>query len=97
MDDGIPSITTIDLGKHSHFTVTRWSLNDAQFEAVARKLCQIRGQNPDVLVAHGAEPDAFGACNAVLYHSPRWQLVAGEVRAFAQMNQAFEEASYGLY
>lgn len=59
-----------------------------QLEATARKLCEIRGENPDRLIAHGAEPDENGFARAILLHSPCWQFAAKEIRAHLEIQEA---------
>ena len=50
--------------------------DDEYVEAVARRLCELRGMDPD-----GFVPD-------ILLYSPRWTLVANEVRARMQLDEA---------
>lgn len=70
-------------------------MTDEQIEAAARKLCEIRGIDPDKRVGHGAEPDANGMVPAVMLYSPAWRLVAREVSAFYQVAQAIDFALGG--
>lgn len=58
-----------------------------QLEQAARKLCAIRGLNPDQMLEHGAPPDERGY---VLLHSPQWKLIAAEIRAFYQVAEAID-------
>jgi hypothetical protein len=55
-----------------------------QLEAAARKLCELRGQDPDKDVGHGAESDSYGVVCDILLYSKRWQLVADEIRKLDQ-------------
>lgn len=70
-------------------------MTDEQIEVAARKLCEIRGIDPDRRVGHGAEPDANGLVPAVLLYSPAWRLVAREVTSFYQVAQAIDHALGG--
>ncbi|MHB8388006.1 MAG: hypothetical protein ACYDBH_00325 [Acidobacteriaceae bacterium] len=54
-------------------------------EAAARKLCELRGIDPDARVGHGAGPDARGFIPAVMVWSSAWQLVAQEISAWEQL------------
>ena len=47
--------------------------DERRIEAIARKLCEIRGLDPDVKVSRG-EPTGL----AVLIYLPRWKAVAEE-------------------
>lgn len=58
-------------------------------ERVARKLCELRGIDPEQSVAHGCDPDSgAGITLWRLQSSPAWELVAREVRAALQMREA---------
>jgi len=70
-------------------------MNDQQLETAARKLCEIRGIDPERTVGHGAEPDANGHVPAVMLYSPAWHLVAREIIAFYQVAQAVDFALGG--
>ena len=65
-------------------------MTEQQIEAAARKLCEIRGVNPDARVAHGAPPNENGIVHAVLVYSPYWRVVAREVLSFYQVAQAVD-------
>lgn len=45
-------------------------------ERIARKLCEIRGLNPDEWIAHGADPNPSGFVPAILLHSARYLRMA---------------------
>jgi hypothetical protein len=70
-------------------------MTDEQIEAAARKLCEIRGIDPEKRIGHGAEPNADGMVPAVILYSPAWRLVAREVGAFYQVAQAIDHALGG--
>lgn len=64
-------------------------MSEARIEVVARALCTLRGIDPDKSVAHAAELDPVtGFTPAVVRYSPAWTLVAREVRARMQMDEA---------
>lgn len=70
-------------------------MTEQQLEAAARKLCELRGLDPDQRVSHGAPPNNMGYVPAVLLYSPRWQMVAGEIRGFYQIAQALDSVLSG--
>ena len=70
-------------------------MTEQQLEAAARKLCEIRGINPEASVSHGAEPDSRGFVHAVMLYSPAWRIVAQEVLSFYQVAQAVDHATQG--
>lgn len=63
-------------------------MTESQIEFAARKLCELRGINPDEIVGHEAEPDANGFVLAVLCHSPAWTLVRKEIIVHQQISDA---------
>lgn len=69
-------------------------MNEQQIEQAARKLCELRGLDPDQLLGHGAKPDANGMVPAVLLRSPRWQLVAEQIKDFYQVAQAIDSVMH---
>jgi hypothetical protein len=64
--------------------------DETRVEAIARKLCAIRGQDPDAHIPHGADDDGSGFVPAILLYSPRWRRVAREVRDRIDMDTAME-------
>lgn len=70
-------------------------MNAQQLEVAARKLCEIRGIDPETMVPHGAAPDARGFVPAVLLHSPAWRMATQEVLCFYQVAQAIDFAFAG--
>jgi hypothetical protein len=66
-------------------------MDNKQVERVARRLCVIRGFNPDDMVPHSPDPDSSGVVYSILLYSPRWERVAREVRARMEMDAALEE------
>ncbi len=70
-------------------------MDKAWMERAARKVCEMRGFNPDELVSHGPPPDPLGMMALVLLRSPRWRLVANEVRAHHQVAQALVDTLPG--
>lgn len=65
-------------------------MTEQQLEAAARKLCEIRGIDPDFLVSHGVPPSDMGYVPAVLLHSPAWTLAVSEVRNFYELAKAID-------
>lgn len=70
-------------------------MTEADLELAARKLCEIRGIDPDFMVSHAAPPTDQGYVPAVLLHSPAWRLAVSEVRKFWEMAQAIDFATRG--
>jgi len=60
-------------------------MNEEKLEKAARKLCELRGLDPDERVGHG-HPDGY----AVMLYSPRWKLVAGEIESTLQVLEAID-------
>lgn len=71
-------------------TITRNVPNDQQLEAAARYYCQIQNLDPDLCIAHGPAPDANGTAYAVCLYTPRWRLVAAEIRSAWAIQQAID-------
>lgn len=67
-------------------------MTDEQIEKAARKLCELRGIDPDMSVGHGAQPDANGMVPAVMCYSAAWRLAAHEIVAFFQVAKAIDHA-----
>ncbi len=67
-------------------------MTEEQVEIAARKLCELRGIDPDKSVPHRAPPNDHGYVPAVLLHSPAWAPCVSEVRAFYQVAQAIDFA-----
>lgn len=55
------------------------------YEAAARRLCELRGIEPDQFVGHEVEG------SGMWHSSPRWWLVADEVMAYHQCAIALAE------
>jgi len=53
-------------------------------EKKARKLCELRGLDPDKEIGHGADTPGMD----VMMFSPRWERVALEIDSFEQIRQA---------
>lgn len=70
-------------------------MTEKQLEAAAREYCRLMGIDPDILVAHGAQPDEHGVVQAVLEHSPRWILLKGLIRQHAALDSAIRRGLYG--
>ena len=49
-------------------------------EAAGRKLCELRGEDPDGLVMHGG-PNGLAIC----VYTELWRFAAGEMREFRRM------------
>ena len=56
-------------------------LTSRQREVAARKLCELRGIDPEQSVAHGADPSPDGYTPAVLLYSPAWLRALREIEA----------------
>lgn len=55
-------------------------MTDLQIRVAARKLCELRRQNPDQEIGHWPAPDNDGICYGVMNYSARWELVVVEIR-----------------
>lgn len=69
-------------------------MTNSQAEAAARKLCELRGVDPDATVSHGVDvpdyaPDGY-AVPYVLLYSPAWRRALRDVRAAEAMQVALE-------
>ena len=71
------------------------AITEQEIEGAARRLCVIRGIEPDGLVGHGAEPNAQGFAPAVWLQSPAWRLVVREIEAHLQMVEALTPPERG--
>lgn len=60
-------------------------MTDPQIEAAARKLCELRGEDPDGKIPHG-HPDGY----LVLLHTQRWKLYAGEIIGRLMIDEAID-------
>lgn len=67
-------------------------LNDYQLEIAARRLCDLRGVDPDKQMCHGATSRDDGMTNLIAYYSPRWCLVAQEIRDFEALTESMNFA-----
>ena len=56
-------------------------MNDEQKYVVARELCRLRGIDPDMIVAHGADPSPDGVVHDVVLYSPAWVRALREIEA----------------
>lgn len=65
-------------------------MTDAQLEAAARKLCEIRGIDPDRMVSTSPPPTEMGYVPAVLLHVPVWRQAQAEIRGFYQIARALD-------
>jgi hypothetical protein len=68
-------------------------MTEDQIERAARALCRMRGLDPDGIVGHDAPVGPSGYQPGVMLCSPRWQLVAREIRTALQIQQAIQEAT----
>lgn len=65
--------------------------NEKWLEAAARRVCELRGINPDEMCGHEPDPSPDGFVCDVMLHSPAWELVAREVLAHQQIGQALND------
>ena len=65
-------------------------LTEEQLEKAARKLCELRGVDPDQKVPHAAPPTNMGYVPAVLLYSPAWRLVVQDVKDFWNLIAAID-------
>ena len=63
-----------------------------RIEIAARRYCELRGQDPDEEVSHGADPNADGFVYAVVCYSPRWTRVARHMTDHDLMTKALTYA-----
>lgn len=65
-------------------------MTDEEFERAGRRLCELRGQDPDELIGHSPRADERGIVAAVLLSSPAWRLATHEVKNFLTIAQAID-------
>lgn len=65
-------------------------MTDEQLEAAARKLCEIRGVNPNHMVRVDPPPNSMGYVPAALLSVPAWRGAQSEILAFYQVAQALD-------
>jgi hypothetical protein len=70
-------------------------MTEAQIEKAARMLCKMDGKNPDEQIGHAAEPDEYGFVHDVFLYSPRWALVAVQVRQADRLQVIMDLARKG--
>lgn len=68
-------------------------LTEQQVETAARKLCELRGIDPDALVSHCADPSPQGYIPAILLHSPAWTRAKREVVDHWRLTEALRVAT----
>lgn len=64
-------------------------MNDKQLESAARRLCELRGIDPDYQVAHGADPGPDGFVPGVLLYSPAWMRAKREIEDWNNLRTAY--------
>lgn len=69
-------------------------MNEEQLEKAARKLCVLRGIDPDQLISHGAPANEHGFVPAICLWSPSWKLVAGELKDFEQKTLVINQVMF---
>jgi len=67
-------------------------MNDKQKEQAARRLCELRGIDPDEKVQHGADPDKNGFVVSILLCSPAWERALREIEDHVRMHEAINYA-----
>lgn len=70
-------------------TILRY--DDAALERIARHYCERLGLDPDLPVAHGADPDKGGFAPDGLLYSPRWQRALREIKPTLELLLALED------
>lgn len=60
-------------------------------ERIARRLCELRKQDPDQWISHGADPDANGFVPAICLHSPLYKRVAIQVQDALLLHEAIRD------
>lgn len=65
-------------------------LNDQQIEAAARKLCELRGVNPDgkFVIKVYVPPEDGQILNHVHKHCFQWEAMVEEIRAYLQVQES---------
>lgn len=63
-------------------------MTDLQKELAARKLCALRGIDPDAMIAHAADSLSNGMVPAICLYSPAWQLAAREIEKHERIEEA---------
>jgi hypothetical protein len=64
-------------------------MNDKQLESAARRLCDLRGLDPDEKVWHGADPDEHGRVPGIAIQSSRWRRAAREITVWNDLRTAY--------
>lgn len=67
-------------------------MNEQQKEIAARRLCELRGIDPDASVAHGANPNDDGSVPYILVYSPAWRLAVCEIEQRLMMDDCIAAA-----
>ena len=65
-------------------------MTDEQLEAAARKLCEIRGIEPDRVVPVSPPPTTMGYVPAVALALPAWREAQAEILGFYQVAKALD-------
>ena len=60
-------------------------MDDELIERAAKKLCEIRGLDPDESVPHG-HPEGY----ASIVYSKQWELLVPEIRSHLQVEEAIQ-------
>ena len=68
-------------------------LSEEQIERAARKLCELRGIDPDALVSHEADPSPGGFLPDILLYSPAWTRAKREVVNHWLLTEALNAAT----
>ena len=68
-------------------------MTDDQLKQAARMLCEMRRQNPDGLVNHGLKPNSDGYVVDIAIQSPRWDLVAEEIKDHLLLHKAIDSVN----
>lgn len=90
MDNGGFNITPHPYATGETIDIGDLRIYEGQLEEAARRLCRLRGQNPDDKVGHGPEPSSDGVVLDVLMYSPRWQIVRNEIIEHIRVDYAFK-------
>lgn len=68
-------------------------MTEEQIELAARKLCELRGIDPETQVKHGTGPTNTGCVTAILLCSPAWVIAKQDVMHHLLVAEAIKAAN----
>ena len=68
-------------------------MTDPQIEAAARKLCELRGQDPNKQTTRNPKPGPGGVVYDIAIYCYMWEIAVDEIRGRLMMDEAIAYAS----